>query len=876
MSTLSVSGEPAEFQAFWCDARDRGSDELSLVVLAFVEPFPGDWALAVTGEKQGAQHGMLLFEGNATSPTLIGVPVPAEWAEFTLVLTPFSASAIGPEVPLKFSRDVAQRAPQTGYALHVIEANQQIETRLLHWNRAHPPSLLHLYQRMTADGTLNHPSTRARNSSAAVYQLGIRAPAPAPETSRTTAGHHGLRIRLHARGDDARRMIRYTFLWYASQAQLAPNNSTLGTFDPPDDVPETGFFPVEGVLLPSRETMEFTVQGAAPGDIFCLAPGLEESAVSFGNDPTDPPAKSDKGVFVFEIDSEAGVVQLPTETLERKVEGSKLLEGTDKFAMFVRDQVRHIRERFSGSRKEIYDLSDAFSKVGARDRAAPRSMENAADSPIQFALCVAMLDALLRGVDKQTAQTLTTMLRPDQPRIAERICSAAIRRAAADETAREKLVALTGGDYNPWRAPDGLRAAFEAVFDVTGPRGRDAKRWYEATHTDPMARIALVAIERPGNGQASTMIDAGLKPGLPDVIANDLPVVLSFCSVLLLGQSRDLAFEDAIRWACEDLEGDPHLFQPASALAGRLKHRDSGGNTWEPILPIDAVRKLRAAARADEIAGALDRIRDALELEGEIGSIPRLGLGDKRSAADILTRLEQQIVPARWRKLCEEAVHQQWPAAALGALLKTLESAPPPKDEPLPESPLQNDSEVLRTAATERIPYSAEDMAAASFLFDQQPATELLGQLKDRATRYATGFERELNRIPNASNVRETARKLASDQVVQDIQLLAKRNLQKVQKIFARADEAVRRAQGTLTDSGQQKQLSEIEKLLFGLERSYDDPHQLRLKRVSREGKDVLQVNRLQELESDLQKARDTFYEVSRLKSRIPRTGLDR
>src|SRR5438552_2208805 len=106
MPTLSITGQLAEFQAFWCDTTDPGPGKLGLVVLAFAQPFPGDWALAVTSQIADRQHLLALWEWT-TSPSprsLLGIPIPAGWGNFELKLTPFSRQAVGAAVPLRFAR----------------------------------------------------------------------------------------------------------------------------------------------------------------------------------------------------------------------------------------------------------------------------------------------------------------------------------------------------------------------------------------------------------------------------------------------------------------------------------------------------------------------------------------------------------------------------------------------------------------------------------------------------------------------------------------------------------------------------------------------------------------------------------------------------
>src|ERR1700685_2188624 len=290
MPILTISSQTLEFQAFWCDARDS---EPGLVALAFDESLPPDWGLVVTGDYGGKRHGLLLCELAKDSPegrSLIGVPVPASWNNFTLILTPFAEGAVGPHVTVEFARQPPQSAVSaaTGNVLHLVAPQARIEAKLRTRNAA-LPSQLRLYQYMAGDTIL--PSRRTANFSTAPYRLDVRLPSTSivmdPCPRRADPDDGALKIQLHARGEEAIRAIVDTLLWYASQAQVAPseplnlNFGTLGTFEPPE---EHGFISIKGAWR-KPDVMEFTVRGATPGDVFCLAPGLEDAAIALGSEP---------------------------------------------------------------------------------------------------------------------------------------------------------------------------------------------------------------------------------------------------------------------------------------------------------------------------------------------------------------------------------------------------------------------------------------------------------------------------------------------------------------------------------------------------------------------------------------------------------------
>jgi hypothetical protein len=890
MPILSISGQTLEFQAFWCDARDPSGLEPGLIALAFAQSLRADCGLAVTGDYGGKRHGLLLCEpakGRSEGRSLIGVPVPAEWNNFDLILTPFAAAAVGPPITLQFARQAPQGAvpAATGNVLHVVAARSRIETRLRTGN-AGVSSQLRLYQYTAADKIF--PSKRTANFSNTPYHLELRLPQTSivmdPWPQRAGPDDSALKIELYARDEDAIRAIGDSLLWYASQAQLAPSDpSALGTFGRSE---EHGFIAIKDadVRRPKPDVMEFTVRGATPGDVFCLAPGLEYAAISLGSDLTLTPETLDTGLMVFELNRDGRAVRLAGSTLQRVNSNGAFDRGTEHETDFEKPllgQLARIRRQWAGGKNAIGSLADSFAaNMGSGHRGDVIAIEETADSPAQFALCAVLLDELLRRAGVEAA-SLAAIIRPGQARIAERICSAATWRAAGDEPSRTALSRLTAGTYYPWHAPDGFRTLFETVFQepASGSDQDAADRWYRQTDGNPVARAALLAVERQASEGAWILIRAQVMPDLADLGTDDLAGVIAFCQSQLLQRPGDLALSDAIRFACGALEQNPELSRVAAELLDRIKNLEAAAPvTSKMFLAVDQLRRLRAAIDDDALAARLGQIRDALELDDANVDIPRFEQGRPpleggAGAADLIEKLnKKEGLPDHWNLLRADATSAPWPAATLAALLATLTHHA--AKEPFPRQGRQGDgrqrdipdNDALLNAAATGDPQTEADAKAVGLLLDgTAAASEFIEQLRIIVAEH----ERELSNSGIGGARKQTAARAAAHiRLTGIVQEAIKERLQQVKKISDVVADALDRATRDTNDPNRQSRLGDISRAKVELDNRYRD---VRLALIDRRnsGRAVLDKKALEEVEGNLKMALNAWHELSRLRARI-------
>jgi hypothetical protein len=907
MPILSISGQTLEFQAFWCDARDPAGLEPGLVAIAFAQYLPADCGLAVIGEYGGKQHGLLLWDlaqGTSEGCGLLGVPVPAEWNNFKLILTPFAAAAVGPPVTLEFARHAPQGtvSAATGQVLHVVAAWPTIEVKLRSGYGA-AASRLRLYQYGAGDKIL--PSKRMVGSSTAPYRLELRLPKPSvvtdPWPRRSSVSDSALRINVYAQDADAIHAIGDTLLWYASQAQLAQSDgSTLGTFEPDEN---RGFIPIVGARR-RPDMMEFVVHGAVPGDVFCLAPGLEDAAISLGSGFEPAPEGLDNGLLVFELDREGRAARLAAGMSEPPNPHGARIHRIKREAQFkpLRDELDRIQRQWAGGKNAIGSLADSFGAEAAsgypEDLAA---MEVVTDTPAQFALCAVLLHELQRRAAGAAAD-LAAIVRPGEARMAERICSAAAWRAAGDAPSRAALSRLTGGTYYPWRAPDGLGAIFQTVFEEQAETGNDraaAAEWYKQTDQAPAARMALLAIERQASERAWIMIRAQITPDLADLGKSDLADITRFCQSYMLQKSADPALSDTIRFACGDLELHPELSRVAVELLDRIRNIETARHASPGMfLAVDQLRRLRAEIEDDVLAARLDQIRGALEFDASgaatvdqnrpttkpddaILKIPRFERGqppleERTGATDLIEKLTAQgKLPDHWDLLRAEAIARPWPAAALAALLATLTHHPPKQSalhegEPDPTRTTLYNEALVNAAVTGRSQSDA-DAGAASYLFDDTPApTDFIGELKDRARKIVEEYEHTLGEYSDITIARRktAARAIALVRLTDIVQDTINSRLDPLKNVSDRVTDALDHATRDSNDPGRQRQLDEIRRAKAELSDRYADVRQA-LIAARNSGRAVLDQKVLMEVGQNLKTALRGWHEMSRLRARI-------
>jgi hypothetical protein len=883
MPILSILDQSIEFEAFWCDARDPAArdamdQEPSTVVLVFAPPLPRHWGLLVVGHHGGSQHGLHLCErANRAASTrrITGVPIPWDWETFTLVLTPYSAVAPGPAVELAFARRPPQGvvATASGRLLHLVDARPWIEARLHSGNRFFS-SWLRLYQ-YTADGTIL-PAVRSPSSGTAAYRLEVHAPKP-----RNVPADHSLKITFHAgRDEEAIRAIKNTLLWHISPRLRPDDRTTLGTFPAAED----RFTSVAGV--PKSDVIEFAIPAAMPGDVFCLAPSLEDVAVNFGTEIEPVIAQLDKGLLVFELDRNGRPVQLVAPTLARPSADSLLNLGTHEAGRraLLHKQVTDIRMRFARGKNEIGDLADFMTRhMGSHHVAGLSAMEKAAYSMTQFAIGASLLDELLRNTQIDPAD-LMAIVRPGDGRLIERVCSAATWRAAGDQTSRRALRELAGGVYSGWRAPDGLRAVFATAFEVLAPSGNDkqaAQRWYSNfTADDPAARAALLALERQSPEQAWTVVRAGLRIGLGDLAKNDLAAIASFCETRLLDPARDLALTDATRFVCGALEQNPELRSIAAELQSRLaKSRTLEAIAEETPLAADDIRRFRSETEDAIMATKPDQIRAAFEIDNQVGDIPRFErerppFTGPLGAGDLIEMLKaMKDLPDHWSRLTAEAIAAPWPLGALAALVATLTRARPEEPSLYEKDSREDRREVDRLLNIARgvDPQLDEDVRATSFLFASgASANSFVELVRDRARRFVEHNEKLLSGysgLPSA-NISKAAQKRAADRLIDIVRDTIDRHLQLMQKFSERVNEAMAGATQATNDSTQLKQLGKVAEENEKLTKRYEEVDTtLRSRQDS--GRAVLKPEALEEIGNTLKQTRTELYELSRLWARV-------